>query len=109
MAVGARATGVHDGSCCASTERVRGEEGNQEEHVVEKNGEQVSIVVLHYIDMSEEVGACIQPWWGVHSHMDDALAFLRARCVQRSGQGGSQIGPATGRFGPWAQKQSCSP
>ena len=59
--VGVRAVDIHGGSCCASTERRRGEEGNQEEHVVEKNGEQVSALVLHYTDASEEAGACIQP------------------------------------------------
>ena len=64
--------------------------------MVEKNGEQVSVLALHYTDMSEEAGARVQPWWGAHSRLDDASAFLRARGVQRSGQGGSRIGPATG-------------
>ena len=42
---GARAADVH------------GEEGNREERVVEKNGEQVSALALHYTDVREEAEA----------------------------------------------------
>jgi len=54
---GAHAADVHGGSCCTSTKRGRGEEGNREERVVEKNGEQVSALALHYTDVSEEARA----------------------------------------------------
>ena len=57
VVAGTQVASVHGDSYCASTEQGRGKEGNREERVVEKNGEQVSALALHYTDVSEEARA----------------------------------------------------
>jgi hypothetical protein len=46
---------------------------------------------------------------GASSRMEGRVPFPRIGGERRSGQHGTRFGLEMGQFGPWAQKQSCSP